>query len=689
MITRSGFLPLLALLAWGFQAPPATPAQTMDASLPGEAGLMQEASLTGDTGPEGDTRPMEEAAPMKEAALTGEAPMAGDAPRDTGEEGTALAEERAKLSYALVIGNEHYDNYPDFDGGALAARRMAAHLAASGYTLVTGGPVIDGTWPDVGYALMEFRAATRDGGIGVVYFAGHTYSREGDNFFLATDSAAPQSRKFHQTLIPVDTFWSFPRGREPGALLMVLETKGALGMLGEGIKGSGTGLLHFETPSNVIVALSDAAGAVTLWPQQSIEAPAEASLWQRLMGEPEGELLPFTAALIETSALTEGDAVARLKEAALRVAEVTAFVQQPALFATGRNAYDLRYFRREFETAARKLQETVPAIAGPGGRGTGRRPMDFTSDGLDLTSMIQMFEGFRAAPYLDIAGIPTIGYGHTTGVSLSQAPVTAAEAEGLLLIDLAKAEAAIDEHVTVRLNANQQMALTSFIYNVGTGAFGSSQALKMTNEGRFEEAAAEMLRWVHVRRSESERPSVEPGLLRRRELEAFLFITPVTPVSASEIIRTFEPLFTEMRDTGSGRLIGYGRRVDDIESAAFVPPASVDDALAREWLEDDVARLALQIAAAAKVPLSRGQMAALISYAHDVGFENFYRSPVFTRLTREDYVGVANALRFAEASPGKGLLRVDQGTISRRAAEASLFFASTNIELPRPLAALR
>jgi len=638
---------MLALLAWGLQAPPAA------------------APATGVAG------------------LTGDVPMAGDPPgrsgatQDTGEK-TALAEERARLSYALVIGNERYANYPDFTGGELAARRMAAHLAASGYTLVTGGAVINGAWADVSYALMEFRSATRDGGIGVVYFAGHTYSREGDNFFLAVDTAAPRSEKFIHTLIPVDTFWSFPRGREPGALFMVLETKGALGMLGDRIKGSGTGLLDFETPSNVVVALSDAAGAVTLWPQQSIEVPAKTGIWERLMGsEPPAELLPFTAALIETSALTEGDAVALLKEASLRVAEATAFVQQPALFATGRNAFDLQYFRREFETAAIKLQNAVPDA-----------PMNFSSDGLGLTSMIRMFEGFRAAPYLDIAGIPTIGYGHTTGVAMSQPPITAAEAEQLLILDLAKAEAAIDEHVTVELNANQQMALASFIYNVGTAGFASSQALQMTNEGRFEEAAAEMLRWVHVRRSESGRPSMEPGLLRRRELEAFLFITPVTPVSAAEIIRTFEPMFAEMRDTGSGRLIGYGRRVDDFDGA-FVPPTSVDDALAREWLEEDVARLALQIAAAAGVPLSRGQMAALISYAHDVGFENFYRSPVFTRLTQEDYVGVANALRFAEGSPGKGLLRVDQGTISRRAAEASLFFASTHIELPRPLAALR
>lgn len=609
-----------------------------------------------------------------------QAPPAGEAMQHSGE-GTDLAQERARLSYALVIGNEQYENYPNFTGGELAARRMAAHLAASGYTLVTGGPVINGTWPDVGYALMEFRAATRDGGIGVVYFAGHTYSREGDNFFLATDTAPPQSGKFSRTLIPVDTFWSFPRGREPGALFMVLETKGALGMLGDKIKGSGTGLLNFEAPSNVVVALSDAAGAVTLWPQQSIEVPAPTGIWERLMGgETPAEMLPFTAALIETNALTEGDAVALLKEASLRVAEATAFVQQPALFATGRNAFDLQYFRQEFETAESKLQAAVPDV-----------PIDFSADGLGLTSMIRMFEGFRSAPYLDIAGIPTIGYGHTTGVSLNQPPITTAEAERLLIADLAKAEAAIDEHVTVRLNANQKMALTSFIYNVGTAGFASSHALQVTNEGRFEETAAEMLRWVHARRTESGRPSMEPGLLRRRELEAFLFITPVTPISASEIIRTFEPMFAEVRETGSGRLIGYGRRVDDFDGGAFEPPMIVDDALAREWLEDDVARLALQITAAAEVPLSRGQMAALISYAHDVGFENFYRSPVFARLTRQDYVGVANALRFAEASPGKGLLRVDQGTISRRAAEASLFFASTHIELPLPLplAALR
>ena len=61
--------------------------------------------------------------------------------------------------------------------------------------------------------------------------------------------------------------------------------------------------------------------------------------------------------------------------------------------------------------------------------------------GLDL---VKHFEGFRAQAYICPAGVWTIGYGHTSGVSSGQR-VTEQEAEQLLHEDLADAQAAVEK----------------------------------------------------------------------------------------------------------------------------------------------------------------------------------------------------------------------------------------------------
>ena len=62
--------------------------------------------------------------------------------------------------------------------------------------------------------------------------------------------------------------------------------------------------------------------------------------------------------------------------------------------------------------------------------------------------IIKQFEGFRAAPYLDSASIPTIGYGTIEypdgkAVTMNDPAVTAEQAEGFLSFEMSKKSAAI------------------------------------------------------------------------------------------------------------------------------------------------------------------------------------------------------------------------------------------------------
>lgn len=130
---------------------------------------------------------------------------------------------------------------------------------------------------------------------------------------------------------------------------------------------------------------------------------------------------------------------------------------------------------------------------------------------------IKSYEGFRSHVYVCPAGVPTIGYGHTKGVTLLTSPVTEAEAEKLLREDLADAEKTINR-LRVKLTQGQFDALVSFVFNLGSGAFASSTLLKKLIAGEMVEAAMEFPKWNMAGGKRSR------GLLRRRLNEALMFL---------------------------------------------------------------------------------------------------------------------------------------------------------------------
>ena len=132
--------------------------------------------------------------------------------------------------------------------------------------------------------------------------------------------------------------------------------------------------------------------------------------------------------------------------------------------------------------------------------------------------LIKSFEGCRLAAYKCPAGVLTIGYGHTSGVTSGQT-ISQAQAEEYLKADLAKYENAVNEYVTAALNQNQFDALVSFTYNCGAGALKSSTLLKKLNAGDYSGAASEFAKWNKAS------GKVLAGLTKRRAAEKALFTT--------------------------------------------------------------------------------------------------------------------------------------------------------------------
>ena len=146
--------------------------------------------------------------------------------------------------------------------------------------------------------------------------------------------------------------------------------------------------------------------------------------------------------------------------------------------------------------------------------------MKIGKQGLEL---IKSFEGLELTAYMPTPiDVPTIGYGHTKTVEMGQT-ITKAKAEALLKQDLAWVEAAVSRHVNVPLTQAQYDALCSFVYNLGSTNFRRSTLLKRLNEGNYQDAADELLRWNR------QGPNVLRGLTRRREAERALFMSVGTP----------------------------------------------------------------------------------------------------------------------------------------------------------------
>lgn len=140
--------------------------------------------------------------------------------------------------------------------------------------------------------------------------------------------------------------------------------------------------------------------------------------------------------------------------------------------------------------------------------------MKTSNNGIDL---IKEFEGLCLTAYKCAAGVWTIGYGHTEGVTGAMV-ITDATASELLAKDLEKFEAGVEGLVKVEINQNQFDALVSFAFNVGLGNLAKSTLLKKINSGRpVGEVQAEFLRWNKAG------GKVLAGLTKRRNAEAYLF----------------------------------------------------------------------------------------------------------------------------------------------------------------------
>lgn len=158
------------------------------------------------------------------------------------------------------------------------------------------------------------------------------------------------------------------------------------------------------------------------------------------------------------------------------------------------------------------------AKGGTGSVSSRAAPRKISRNGL---SLIKRWEGLRLNSYTDVAGVWTIGYGHTKTARPNQT-ITETQAEALLLEDVAWAEEAINTYVTVPLTQNQFDALVSWVFNVGAdwvvmNGFKDATFIKELNKGNYEAVPAGLRLFVNAGGKRVQ------GLVNRREDEIRLW----------------------------------------------------------------------------------------------------------------------------------------------------------------------
>ncbi|WP_375154960.1 lysozyme [Ensifer sp. ENS11] len=132
-------------------------------------------------------------------------------------------------------------------------------------------------------------------------------------------------------------------------------------------------------------------------------------------------------------------------------------------------------------------------------------------------ALVKQWEGLKTKAYRDVAGVWTIGYGHTSAAGAPAVTpgmvISEAQADDILRADLATFEERVLRLVKVPLSDNQFAVLVSFDFN--TGRLGKSTLLNKLNGGDYDAVPGELMKWVNCRRQAREGVGQSPSCRSR------------------------------------------------------------------------------------------------------------------------------------------------------------------------------
>jgi lysozyme len=139
----------------------------------------------------------------------------------------------------------------------------------------------------------------------------------------------------------------------------------------------------------------------------------------------------------------------------------------------------------------------------------------------ELIDHLKHFEGFVDHPYYCAAGKLTIGYGHRIEKPEPK-HMTENEATLLLMQDIAKYTLGAVRLSPGLVNTSPRRlnAIIDFCFNAGLGAYAGSTLRQKVNAGLWDDAAAQMRRWVYITDPKTQAKKKSAWQVKRREATA-------------------------------------------------------------------------------------------------------------------------------------------------------------------------
>lgn len=136
--------------------------------------------------------------------------------------------------------------------------------------------------------------------------------------------------------------------------------------------------------------------------------------------------------------------------------------------------------------------------------------------------VVGWYEGRSLVAYADPVGIPTICEGYTHGVKLGDV-ATPEQCDALTQKEIVRALAVVDSSVSDPLPDPVRIALASFVYNVGAGAYSGSTLLSLLRAGDIAGACRQLPRWIYAGGKKL------AGLVKRRATEMEICLSGARP----------------------------------------------------------------------------------------------------------------------------------------------------------------
>lgn len=149
-------------------------------------------------------------------------------------------------------------------------------------------------------------------------------------------------------------------------------------------------------------------------------------------------------------------------------------------------------------------------------------------------------EDCRLVAYRDVAGVWTIAWGETEGVTPDMR-WTENQCDARFHQQVARFTRKVEDMLTEPTNENELGALVSLAYNIGLGGLSKSTALRQHNAGNKAAAARAFGLWNKARDPDTKQLREVRGLTARRAAEAAMYLTPIDGAPRDPMPQAVEP----------------------------------------------------------------------------------------------------------------------------------------------------